>query len=123
MIESTARDLTNYETVVAQPKQETNTQTLTVTHKVAISKTESLLLIGLGILTVCLMTALVSVKVSMTSAQNHLDAITTQITNTNTNNVNLQQEVSEMTSYDRLSKFAKKHNLKMSNKNVRNVTK
>ncbi|KRL67920.1 cell division protein FtsL [Companilactobacillus versmoldensis] len=121
MLESTARNLENYQTV------ETGTQTqakpTTVTHKVAISKTESLLLVGLGLLTLCLMTALVTMKVSMTSAQNNLDSVTTKITNTTTNNVNLQQEVSELTSYDRLSNFAKKHNLKMNNKNVRNVTK
>jgi cell division protein FtsL len=121
MLESTARNLQSYETVKAEPKQKA--QSVVVTHKVAISKTESLLLIGLGILTVCLMTALVTVKVSMTSAQNNLDAVTTQISNTTTNNVNLQQEVSELTSYDRLSNFAKKHDLKMSNKNVRNVAK
>lgn len=123
MLESTARNLQNYESV------QTNTETNSVsdvnvgTKKVAISKLESLLLVGLGVLTIVLMTALVTVKVSETSSQNSLDAITTKITNTNTNNVNLQQEVSEMTSYDRLSKFAKKHNLKLNNQNVRNVTK
>lgn len=123
MLESTARNLQNYETVEAEPEQQVQTKAIAVTHKVAISKTESLLLVGLGILTVVLMTALVTMKVSLTSAQNSLDTVTTQISNTTTNNVNLQQEVSELTSYDRLSKFAKKHDLKMSNQNVRNVSK
>ncbi|AKP66407.1 cell division protein FtsL [Companilactobacillus ginsenosidimutans] len=121
MLESTARNLQSYETVETEPQ--VKSQEIAVTHKVAISKTESLLLIGLGILTLCLMTALVTMKVSMTSAQNSLDTVTTQISNTTTSNVNLQQEVSELTSYDRLSSFAKKHNLKMSNENVRNVAK
>lgn len=123
MLESTARNLQNYETVQAQPEESVQADASAVTHKVAISKMESLLLFGLGLLTICLMTALVTMKVSETAAQNSLDTVTTQITNTTTNNVNLQQEVSELTSYDRLSSFAKKHNLKMSNSNVRNVAK
>ncbi|WP_125707965.1 cell division protein FtsL [Companilactobacillus zhongbaensis] len=123
MLESTARNLQSYETAESNPQTQVQTQTNTATHKVAISKTESFLLVALGVLTVVLMTALVTTKVSQTVAQNNLTDVTTKISKTNTNNVNLQQEVSELTSYDRLSSFAKKHDLKMSNKNVRNVTK
>lgn len=121
MLESTARNLQNYESVETAPQVKQQTQA--VPHKVAISKTETMLMVGLGILTMVLMVALVTMKVSETSAQNSLDTVTTKISNTTTNNVNLQQEVSELTSYDRLSNFAKKHNLKMNNSNVRNVTK
>ncbi|WP_125762663.1 cell division protein FtsL [Companilactobacillus hulinensis] len=123
MRESTARNLTNYE-AVEQPQFNPVEAPKTATkHKVALSKLEATLIVGLGLLTLALMVSLVSVKVSMTSAQNNLDQITTEITKVNTNNVNLRQEISEMTSFDRLSAFAKKHDLKMSNKNVRNVSK
>ncbi|WP_125589503.1 cell division protein FtsL [Companilactobacillus jidongensis] len=122
MRESTARNLANYETV-EQPQSNPAGAPKPATHKVALSKLEATLIVGLGFLTLILMVSLVSIKVSMTSAQNNLDHISTQITQVNTDNVNLRQEISEMTSFDRLSAFAKKHNLKMSNKNVRNVSK
>lgn len=121
MRESTARNLQSYEEI--QPQGQPVESPKKATAKVAISKLEISLIAGLGILTLALMVALVSVKVSMTAAQNNLDHITTQINKTNTENVNLQQEISERTSYSSLSSFAKKHNLKMSNKNVRNVSK
>ncbi|APX73055.1 cell division protein FtsL [Companilactobacillus allii] len=123
MKESTARNLTDYE-AVEQPKfNPAKDPQPARKHKVALSKLEATLIVGLGFLTLALMVSLVSIKVSMTSAQNSLDNITTEITKVNTNNINLRQEISEMTSYDRLSTFAKEHNLKMSNKNVRNVSK
>lgn len=120
MRESTARNLQNYEEI--QPQQKP-VETPKISGRVAISKLEISLLVGLGVLILSLMVALVSINVSMTAAQNNLDAITSKINKTSTENVNLRQEISEMTSFDRLSSFAKEHNLKMSNKNVRNVSK
>ena len=118
--ESTARNLQEYQ-VAEQPKPEV--QVAPKTHSVALSKFEISSIVGLALLAMALMVTLVSMKVSMTSSQNQLDSLTTQITKTNTSNVNLRQEISELTSFDRLSSFAKKHNLKMSDNNVRNISK
>ncbi|MFC6323446.1 cell division protein FtsL [Companilactobacillus baiquanensis] len=118
MRESTARNLQNYEEVQQEP-----IATPKISRRVAISKLEISLLVGLGVLVLSLMVTLVGINVSMTAAQNNLDEITTKVNKASTENVNLRQEISEMTSFDRLSSFAKEHNLKMSNKNVRNVSK
>ncbi|MFD1418757.1 cell division protein FtsL [Companilactobacillus keshanensis] len=120
MRESTARNLQNYEEVQPQTKA---VETPKISGRVAVSKLEISLLICLGALVLSLMVALVSINVSMTAAQNNLDNITSKINKTSTENVNLRQEISGMTSFDSLSSFAKEHNLKMSNKNVRNVSK
>ncbi|WP_119326935.1 cell division protein FtsL [Companilactobacillus musae] len=118
--ESTARNLQEYQ-VEQQPKPEV--QVTPESQGVALSKFETCAIVGLALLTLALMVTLVSIKVSMTSSQNKLDSLTTQISKTNTSNVNLRQEISELTSFDRFSSFAKKHNLKMSDNNVRNISK
>ena len=118
--ESTARNLQEYQ-VEQQPQEQV--QSTPKTSSVALSKFEILSIVTLALLTLGLMVTLVSIKVSMTSSQNKLDSLTTQITKTNTSNVNLRQEISELTSFDRFSSFAKKHNLKMSDNNVRNISK
>ncbi|GEO77877.1 cell division protein FtsL [Companilactobacillus mindensis] len=118
--ESTARNLQDYQEV-AQPQPAV--QAAPKTRSVPLSKFETFSIVGLGLLAMVLMVTLVSIKVSMTSSQNKLDSLTTQITKTNTSNVNLRQEISELTSFDRFSSFAKKHNLKMSDNNVRNISK
>ncbi|KRO00242.1 cell division protein FtsL [Companilactobacillus kimchiensis] len=118
--ESTARNLQEYQEAV-EPQPEL--QAAPKTGSVALSKFETLSIVGLGLLMLALMVTLVSIKVSMTSSQNKLDSLTTQITKTNTSNVNLRQEISGLTSFDRFSSFAKKHNLKMSDNNVRNISK
>lgn len=118
--ESTARNLQEYQ--VEQQSQE-QVQSAPKTSSVALSKFEIFSIVTLALLTLGLMVTLVSIKVSMTSSQNKLDSLTTQITKTNTSNVNLRQEISELTSFDRFSSFAKKHNLKMSDNNVRNISK
>jgi len=117
---STARNLQEYQPAT-QP--EPKVQAEPKTRSVALSKFEIFSMVGLGLLTLALMIALVNVKVSMTSSQNQLDSLTTKITKTNTSNVNLRQEISELTSFDRFSSFAKEHNLKMSDNNVRNISK
>lgn len=119
--ESTARNLQEYQVEQQQPQEQT--QSVPKTSSVALSKFEILSIVTLALLTLGLMVTLVSIKVSMTSSQNKLDSLTTQITKTNTSNVNLRQEISELTSFDRFSSFAKKHNLKMSDNNVRNISK
>lgn len=118
--ESIARNLQEYQ-VEQQPQKQV--QSAPKTSSVALSKFEILSIVTLALLTLGLMVTLVSIKVSMTSSQNKLDSLTTQITKTNTSNVNLRQEISELTSFDRFSSFAKKHNLKMSDNNVRNISK
>ncbi|MQS74953.1 cell division protein FtsL [Companilactobacillus halodurans] len=118
--ENTARNLQDYQ--VAQ-EPEVQVQATPKKHSVSLSKFEAFSIVGLALLTLALMVTLVSMKVSMTSSQNKLDSLTTQISKTNTSNVNLRQEISELTSFDRFSSFAKKHNLKMSDNNVRNISK
>ncbi|MFH5810967.1 cell division protein FtsL [Companilactobacillus sp. FL22-1] len=118
--ESTARNLQEYQTEVqAEPKVQASPRT----SSVALSKFEAFSLVGIGLVALALMVTLVSIKVSMTSSQNTLDSLTTQISKTNTSNVNLRQEISGLTSFDRLSSFAKEHNLKMDDNNVRNISK
>ncbi|GEO47641.1 cell division protein FtsL [Companilactobacillus kimchii] len=118
--ESTARNLQDYQVA---PQPEKVVQAAPKVHSVKLSKFETVSIVGLSLLTLALMVALVSIKVSMTSSQNELDSLTNQISKTNTSNVNLRQEISELSSFDRFSSFAKKHNLKMSDNNVRNISK
>ncbi|AUI70976.1 cell division protein FtsL [Companilactobacillus alimentarius] len=118
--ESTARNLQDYQ-VDPQPKKVE--QSAPRRRSVSLSKFETFSIVGLCLLTLALMVTLVSMKVSMTSSQNELDSLVTQISKTNTSNVNLRQEISELSSFDRFSSFAKKHNLKMSDNNVRNISK
>ncbi|WP_099974637.1 cell division protein FtsL [Lactobacillus terrae] len=123
MRESTAfRNQEQYQTV-EQPQPSVVKATEVITRKVPISPMEVISIIGVAIVTMILMVSLVTLRASMTTSQNKLNKINTEASQTTTNNVNLQQEISELTSYDKLSAFAAEHNLKMSNENVRNVSK
>ncbi|WP_129044823.1 cell division protein FtsL [Companilactobacillus metriopterae] len=123
MRESTAfRNQEQYQTL-EQPQPSVVKATEVITRKVPISPMEVISIIGVAIVTMILTVSLVTLRASMTTSQNKLNKINTEASQTTTNNVNLQQEISELTSYDKLSAFAAEHNLKMSNENVRNVSK
>ncbi|MGR3741972.1 cell division protein FtsL [Companilactobacillus sp. DQM5] len=123
MNNNTARNLETYvqPEIEQQPKQRTTRRTRT--KSVPISKTEGFLLAGLGIVTMVLMIALVSVKVSATVSQQQLQKINSAVDSTTSKNVDLRQEVGELSSSQRLTEYAQSHNMNLSNDNVRNVSK
>ena len=91
--------------------------------KVALSKFEKLMIGAVTCVAVAMMMVLVHTSVNVSSSQRQLQDIQANITKIQTANVDLQQEVSELTSSDRLTTFAKQNGLTFIDGNVRNVTK
>lgn len=92
-------------------------------HRVAFSKLEiSSTIIGALVLMI-LTIAVISGQIGLTKAQFDLQKINQQITTTQNSNVNTKQEISSLSSRDRLLEIAKKDGLTMNNSNIRNVTK
>lgn len=120
---NTARDFELYEQpqIIEQPNQEPTRRAQT--KKVPLSRREGLLLAVLGVVTMVMMIALVSVKVSITVSQQQLQKVNASVDNVTSRNVDLRQEVGELTSSQRLTAYAQDHGMKMSDNNVRNVTK
>lgn len=125
-MENTAR---NYESYLPKrtPAQENDglghKSVAVSSKKVAISKQEARLLAALGAIMMVLMISLVSIKVSITISQQQLQKVNNSIDNVTSKNVDLRQEIGELTSAQRLAKYAKKHDMTLSDKNVRNVSK
>lgn len=122
MSENTA---TQWQEVVPQkdPIHKPAPQRNPIKHRVAFSKLEisSTIIgtLGLMILTI----AIISGQIGLTKAQFDLQKINQQITTTQNSNVNTKQEISSLSSRDRLLEIAKRDGLTMNNSNIRNVTK
>ncbi|MFD1465246.1 cell division protein FtsL [Lapidilactobacillus mulanensis] len=91
-------------------------------EKVALSKFEKLMFGVVACATVALMMMLVHTTINVSSSQRQLQDVQSKITKVETTNVDLQQEVGELTSSDRLATYAKENGLTFNDANVRNVT-
>ncbi|GKQ42853.1 cell division protein FtsL [Companilactobacillus sp. RD055328] len=122
---NTARDFELYEQpqTIQQPKRQQEPEKQSRVKRVPISRVEGLLLASLGLVTMALMIALVSVKVSITVSQQQLQKVNTSVDTITSKNVDLRQEVGELTSSQRLTEYAQAHGMTLSDNNVRNVTK
>lgn len=112
-----------YEQPLRQPETRRETVKKVQTKSVPVSKLEGLLFAALGVVTMVLMIALVSVKVSTTITSQQLQKASNSLDSVTSKNVDLRQEVGELTSSQRLTQYAQQHNMNVSNANVRNVSK
>lgn len=125
-MENTARNYESYLPKRTQTKKQVEPEIESVaanSNKVAISKQEARLLAAFGAILMILMVSLVSIKVSITVSQQQLQKVNNSIDAVSSKNVDLRQEIGELTSAQRLTKYAKNHNMTLSDKNVRNVSK
>ncbi|UQS85551.1 cell division protein FtsL [Apilactobacillus apisilvae] len=70
-----------------------------------------------------LMLCLVGAKITLGNYSTGLQSIESSLSKIDNNNTYLRQEIGELQSSNRLQNIAKKSNLSLSNKNVRNVSK
>lgn len=125
-MENTARNYESYLPKRTQTQKQVEPELeniATNSSRVAVSKQEARLLAAFGAILMILMVSLVSIKVSITVSQQQLQKVNNSIDAVSSKNVDLRQEVGELTSAQRLTKYAKKHNMTLSDKNVRNVSK
>ncbi|WP_191988093.1 cell division protein FtsL [Lapidilactobacillus wuchangensis] len=91
--------------------------------RVAFSGLERICACCTGLLTIALMVFLVHTNVGIAGTQRQLQDVQVKISQIKAANVDLRQEVSELSSSDRLSAYAQKNGLTFNDANVRNVSK
>ncbi|MFD1412038.1 cell division protein FtsL [Lapidilactobacillus gannanensis] len=91
--------------------------------RVAFSGLERVCACCAGIATIALMIFLVHTNVGIAGTQRQLQDVQVKISQIKATNVDLRQEVSELSSSDRLSAYAQKNGLTFNDANVRNVSK
>lgn len=96
---------------------------ISVKQKVRYSMFEKVMACVIAVTAVIMMVMLVHTTVSVSTSQRQLQDVQTSITKVKTINMDLQQEIGELSSSDRLAAFAKKNGLTFKEANVRNVTK
>lgn len=116
---NTARNLEVY---LDQPQQDLRKNN-NPAKKIAFSAKEKILVGILAVVTLFMMLFLISEKVSITVSQQRLQKVNTSVELITSKNVDLRQEIGELTSSARLTEYAHKHGMTLSDKNVRNVSK
>ncbi|TPR13755.1 MULTISPECIES: cell division protein FtsL [Apilactobacillus] len=89
----------------------------------SLSKFEKVLLVTGSVIVFTLMLCLVGEKISLSNHSTSLQSVENSLNKVNSDNNYLKQEIGELESGNRLQSVAKKANLSLSNKNVRNVNK
>ncbi|TPR42279.1 cell division protein FtsL [Apilactobacillus micheneri] len=89
----------------------------------SLSKFEKVLLVTGSVVVFTLMLCLVGEKISLSNHSTSLQSVENSLNKVNSDNNYLKQEIGELESGNRLQSVAKKANLSLSNKNVRNVNK
>lgn len=112
---------------VVNPKQPIHKtageQSLKGPKHLAISKFETcLMILGTAIL-MSIMIWVISLKIMISTVQQHLQDVNSRITSIQDKNVNIKQKINELQSRSRLDKIAKKDGLSLSNGKIRNVNK
>ncbi|KRK49550.1 cell division protein FtsL [Secundilactobacillus kimchicus] len=112
---------------VANPERPIHTttgnQSVEVPKHLALSKFEKCLMTVGTVITMCMMVWLVSLKIGVSTAQQHLQDVNSRIASVQTKNVSTKQEVNELQNRARLDKIAQKDGLSLSNGKIRNVNK
>ncbi len=88
---------------------------------VAISAFERTLMVTLGIVLVSLCTMIVSSKIAVSSAQQHLQDIGQSVTALQLQNTNYKQEINELMQSNHLNDVAARDGLSLNEANIRNV--
>ncbi|WP_235804311.1 cell division protein FtsL [Latilactobacillus graminis] len=123
MVTNTARQL---ETPVAPLETQSTIHkhaVISQSKKVAFSAVEKLVASIIGIVFFAMLVSLLTTKIAVVNAQRGLESTTQKMTQVSANNNDLKQEIGELTSSDRLNAFAQKHDLKLNENNIRNVSK
>jgi cell division protein FtsL len=94
-----------------------------LTKRIGITKGEKLLVSSILIVLFALIAVSISLEITIASTNRTLQDTVTSITESTTVNENLEQEVQELSRYDRVYEIANKFDLDMNEKNVRNVIK
>lgn len=94
-----------------------------LTKRIGITKGEKLLISSILIVLFALIAVSISLEITIASTNRTLQDTVTSITESTTVNENLEQEVQELSRYDRVYEIANKFDLDMNEKNVRNVIK
>ena len=112
---------------VANPERPIHTttgnQSVEVPKHLALSKFEKCLMTVGTVITMCMMVWLVSLKIGVSTAQQHLQDVNSRIASVQTKNVSTKQEVNKLQNRARLDKIAQKDGLSLSNGKIRNVNK
>ncbi len=123
MNDNAVRKLQPEVTPLATPQLEPQAAPVQYSRKVRFSLLERLLALGSCLAILGFMVFLVHGSVTVTNSQRQLQDIQTKIGKTKTSNVDLQQEIGELGSSDRLAAYAKKNGLSFDDANVRNMSK
>lgn len=113
----------------ALPKQPTaplhshSKQVVSTPKALPVSKFEKCLLAVGGLILVGMMLLLVNTKIGVSSAQQHLQDVNSQITRLENKNTSDRQTINELMNRSRLEKVAKQNGMTLSNSKVRNVNK
>lgn len=94
-----------------------------LTKRIGITKGEKLLISSVLIVLFALIAVSISLEITIASTNRTLQDTTTSIAESTTVNENLEQEVQELSRYDRVYEIANKFGLDMNEENVRNVIK
>lgn len=106
-----------------QPQVAPKPETQVKGKRLALNGVERLIIGVIGVIAVALMVLVVQTTASVAKSQRELQNIQTQTSKAKATNVDLKQEISELSSSDRLAAFAKKNGLSFNDANVRNITK
>lgn len=107
---------------VNQPQRRVKTKTVRRPYEKPVWNAMDLTMAVAAFVTVAFMAFLVMFMASKgASANKQLQSTTTQLEQLRDKNNDLKQEVSSLSSPDRLGKVAEKHGLSLQNQNIRNV--
>lgn len=107
---------------VNQPQRRVKTKTVRRPYEKPVWNAMDLTMAAAAVVTVAFMAFLVMFMASKgASANKQLQSTTTQLEQLRDKNNDLKQEVSSLSSPDRLGKVAEKHGLSLQNQNIRNV--
>ena len=87
------------------------------------SRFERLLMVVGSAVTLLLIIALLSTKISINTRQHNLQDLQSKVAQVKNNNASDRQEIADLTSQGNLKKIAQKYGLSDKNSNVRNVNK
>ncbi|WP_414839987.1 cell division protein FtsL [Carnobacterium sp. TMP28] len=105
------------------PEQSTGMVHRSISKKSLATRVEKMLMGIIMAIAFTLIAVSISLEINIASTNRALQDTKVSILNTTTINSNLQQEVQELSRYDRIYRFANKQGLKMNEANVRNVVK
>ncbi|MCI2171304.1 cell division protein FtsL [Schleiferilactobacillus perolens] len=105
------------------PKQQPNPVPAAqpVPGRVPLNGLERVLIAAIALISGICMLTIVSMQVGLTTTQRQYQNVTATVADKRSQNNDLQQEIGELTSSQRLNEFAKSHGLTLIEGNIRNI--